>query len=64
MRADPILRKTPAIVLTGLPFNKGFTAAGFQSFPQKSVENDKLRQVIEKSLNFSQAANAGYVPAA
>ena len=53
MRADPILRKTPAIVLTGLPFDKGFAAAGFQSFLQKPVENDKLMQVVENSLNFS-----------
>src|SRR5207253_8166699 len=53
MRAEPIHRKTPAIVLTGLPFDKGFAAAGFQSFLQKPVENDKLMQVVENSLNFS-----------
>ena len=64
MRADPILRKTPAIVLTGLPFDKGFAAAGFQSFLQKPVENDRLMQVVKNSLNFSQAAHVECVPAA
>lgn len=50
MRADPILRKTPAIVMTGLPFDKQFVAAGFQSFLQKPVDNDELMEVIETSL--------------
>jgi CheY-like chemotaxis protein len=51
MRADPILRKTPAIVMTGLPFDEQFVAAGFQSFLQKPVDNDELLQVIETSLD-------------
>ena len=50
MRADPILRNTPAVVLTGLPFDKGFAEAGFQSFLQKPVDEKRLIHVIQESL--------------
>jgi CheY-like chemotaxis protein len=64
MRADPILRKTPAIVITGLPFDEHFAAAGFQSFLQKPVDYDELIQVIEKSIGDSRSASLIDVPAA
>jgi twitching motility two-component system response regulator PilH len=50
MRADPILRNTPAVVLTGLPFDKGFAEAGFQSFIQKPVDDKHLMHVIQQNL--------------